>query len=750
MADTTSIPSLSFAIRQSMDRLKYQHDIYNQEFKERLKLMFGHPDYIPYPSYGIVSPVNPVSTLAGSGDPLAVSANATDPLLVDVNPGMAVNQNGHWIQLNSYVRQRPLGNPAIGIVNVVYLRYVVSSAVPEINDYYQEVIPYTTRPGGLENPPTVNQTAEDTAQVYVETLDVYLNYSIEIRRNFVPLATVTMQAVQDPITSLVTTNLAIDHTQDSYSWNRPWFSANDMAHRALLGTGVQSPTNAHAQSQNDLTVGAFTPFQLQLDHGMIIADDQSMPKIPGFRCQVSIPYSSVKTDDASGTYTGFPSKKYVDLPNFPIRLGKVWVEDLPANLHAGEVLAALKVDETNRVVFAGDDPPVNESIGMYYTRVLACEPPAGTNEVTFSTNNPTSSELIVAGGIGRVNLASTTLDFSDAQKYPMLYDILVDQDGTLIKTPQVLYCCKKLSVIGTSDSFTISQYGPAHLMMGLIDASGSGTMEIKVRAYGKDVNGTSIDHLFEFLGGSWTDPGPVPQSSINITSLQMSTPIFASVENLAIESLVDPGTDAAIVVWAMLNPYSTYDKLKDACYISRIMWDGLRFAKLWDRRIIGTTTRDFMGTSPNMLDQYLFHLMAGGNASVYVDDMRCPKYRNLVPNEDALLSNFFFSSPANNLDKLQIGTSDLYATAGLPVMSGSGAVWRLTLFPSVQVKPNLNYGITLPDPTLFYYDTSWHSFTMSPVAGVPRTYEYTVPSGTPLRVAVHFFAAETTGMVLYG
>jgi hypothetical protein len=714
MADTSNIPSISYAIRQSQDRLQYQHDIYNQELKERLKLVFGHPDYITDPAYGVVSAVNPVSTLAGSSDPLAVSINSTNTSSLDVNPGMAVNQNGQWIQLNNYVRQLALANPAVGVVNVIYLRYYVVAAAPEINDYYQEIIPYTTRPGGFELPPDVQQQAGDSAQVLVDQVDTFLNYTPEVRRGFVPLAVVTMQ---NAATGYV---LSIDHTRDSYSWNRPWFSAYDAAHRIMLGTGVQTPTNIHALSQNDLTIGHFTPLQLQLDHGMVVADDQSIEKVPGYRCQVSIPYASVLTDDVPvpGEKTSFANKKYIELPHFPIRLGRVWVEDLPANPHANESLAALIVEGTNRIVFASDDPPVNESIGIYYTRAAACEPPVGANNVTYTTNNPTENELVVAGGIGIESLASTSLDFSDAQKIPMVYDVLVDQGGNLVKTPQVIYCYKTLDAISTSDTFSITQYGPARIMVGLTGASGSATMSVKLRLYGKDAAGNSIDHLFEFVQAVfpfWAEPGPVPKDTITWPAFRITTQEFASVDQVVIEERIDDGPGSAIVMWANLDPFSTYDKLKDACHTAEVMWDGLRLSTVQDKRIIGTTVRDFLDMSMGMQSlSYLSYVMAGGNATVYAEDYRHPRYHNLIPNKDLtgiFYANLFHSvAPVNNLNKLRPGANGYYHTRALPVMPGSGNVWRVVLLPTQQVRTNFYYSTALclpylgyPTPTSYLY-----------------------------------------------
>ncbi|MGW8181551.1 MAG: hypothetical protein ACWGQW_22710, partial [bacterium] len=315
-----ALPGINYVIRQSLDRLMYQASIYEEEFVQRLLLAMGHPDYFTDTSFGIVSEVDPGTAVPGStGVPLTVSANTNSPETVDVSPGMVVTKDAMWIIIPDYVRQIELADPTVGITNVVFLRYVLDPADTQLNDYLDAVVPVTYRPG------SPNSVLGAGTQVEIDTLEAYQQYDENVRNKTVPIAIATLQNVEDPNTSTITTQLSIDHTRGSYGINRPWFSVKDVEHRAQLGTGVSTPTNPHATSQNDLTVGDFSPLQLELDHGMIVADDRSIEKIPGVRCEVSIPYSSVRTDDATGSKTSYPNAEYVELTNYPVRLGKIWL-----------------------------------------------------------------------------------------------------------------------------------------------------------------------------------------------------------------------------------------------------------------------------------------------------------------------------------------------------------------------------------------------------------------------------------------
>jgi hypothetical protein len=748
------LPGPNFTIRNSLDRLERSRLQLEEEIIERTKFVIGHPDFFgDEASFGIIDNEDPQAVLAGENRPLAVSANLTNNLNVDVNPGIAITPSGVWIRLSGIVRNVALSEPAEGVDNVVFLEYVLEDADSEENDFTVPVVPFTLRPGDPDS------EEDEEIQVGVLTVEDYDALPESSRNDLVPLAIVATQTAVDPDTADITVDLSIDHTADNFDFNRPWFSSQDISHRSRVGTGTVTTTNIHGLSQNDLTVGDFSPFQTLLNHGMVLANDRTIAKVPGFRCQTSIPYSLVKTDTTSGSATGFPLKKYIELGNFPARVGRVWTESTDKDL------GAVHVETTQRIVFPGDDPPVDESIGVLFTKVNAAEPPSGNNERVFSTNNPGTEELIIAGGVGHTTLASTQEQFNDAHGYPMIYELFVDADGSIRTTPQVLFCLKTLEAIGVSDTPEITQYGPAKLMMGLINAADVPTMSIKIRVFGKDSAGSDIDHLFEFTGGTWSDPGPVPNSSLPSdswrTSLRLSDQVFSSITNVVIEERIDDGPNSAIIIWVNLNPFDTYDKMKDACHISEVVWDGLRMATIRDMRILGTTVRNWLdheGRHPEL--ELVVETLAGGNSTIFIEDFRAPRLHNLLhpwedPNNilgktsiELLLKEPDLNGPWFNFNRLQVGLHGYYRTRGLPVLSGSGLVWRVTALPAARQQFN---PFSRNQPTFEWYNgTAWSSTSMTAVSGTRNTYEVTL-TAVPLRIRVAWeFSAGNTAFVVYG
>jgi hypothetical protein len=754
MADPT-IPSLSWAIRQTLDSEEWQFSVYNEEFLQRLQLLMGHPDYFTDSSFGVVSPTNPSSHTAGSAEPLVVSrTSGPQTLTVDINPGLAVTKSGVWILLLNHVRQIPLADTTLGEPNVVYLDYTLQPADERLNDDLVPTVPLYARTG---TSPKVDQItgakSPESNQVRVDTVETYVGYVESVKQNYVPLAIVTVQTSVDA-TNTTVTNLAIDHTQDTYDFNRPWFSAVDIEHRSMQGSGTQSLSNPHAVGDNEVSVGNWTRSRMSLNHGMVLAKDLSVEKIPGYRCETAIPTDQLLTDDSNGTTTGFPNKKYFPLPDYPVVIGKTWITD------PEEEIGSLKVPERNIIVFPGEDPPAGKTLNVYYTKVEALQPPTGSNKVNFETNNPTDDELVVAGGFNHTLLDNVQELFSDAREFPMWYELFVDGEGALRRTPQVVYCSKTLNSIGTQDTPTISQYGTGRLCVGLAEASGAGSMVVKIRIYGKDENGTSINELFTFAGGSWSGFS-IPASAFPESAFLISENLFApNIESIVIEERTDDGPNSSIMVWAINTPYDTYDSLKDACHVSSVYWDGLRLANVYDKRIIGTTNRDWMNLDSGFNSfHYTVNLLAGYHDTIYVEDFRRPEFHILQSvGEFYTKSSILAHLPSYNFSKLQVARNGPYRTKALPVTgASSGMIWNVSLLPQ-PAQTGSNYWV--PQEPRMRYKTVAHGWSswlsMSPVGGISNTYELDVsasqpsPVEVPIAVQVELDPWPYVGMAIFG
>jgi len=274
-------------------------------------------------------------------------------------------------------------------------------------------------------------------------------------------------------------------------------------------------------------------------------------------------------------------------------------------------------------------------------------------------------------------------------------------------------------------------------------------MVVKPHLYGKDASGNSIEHIFEF-DSSWVDPGPVPKETLTPQALQFTPQVFSSLDQIIIDEKTDAGPNAAIMMWAALNPYDTYDKLKDACHVAQIMWDGFRMAQIRDKRIISTTVREqLLRPVGNETLKYIATVMAGGNSTVIMEDFRAPRYHDMVPNPErgTTLPNIL---PANNISKLRVGAEGYYQTRAIAANATSGTYWRVILVPIKETRSEIYY--VYQNPPLFQYFnpfTGWGAAAMTAVAGIPNTFDITLPFIPPMiRVAVD--CVDYLGMVVFG
>jgi hypothetical protein len=730
-----SIPALNYTIRHSLNRLAKQHLYYEEELLTTRKLLFGYPGIAAVSQNGVVSPTDPAGNTAGSSSPLVVSVNSQNQLTVDVNPGMGVFLSGVWLELHTIQRQIALADTTTGVPNVVYLKYLLEDAPLSVNDALQTVIPYTLRIGD----PIETTTSSESLLLGVDTVANYLSYPATALADYIPLAIVT--TAYDNV--LLSSYLAIDHTRASYSWNRPWFSPVDAYHRGQVGTGTVTAENPHGTSGNDLTYGNFTALQTCLDYGMVISDDKSVPKVPGYRCEVQT--STFLHDDVSGSVTGYPSAAYAELPNYPVALGRCWEHV------TGDPYPALHVPGTNKVVFPYSDPSIGAlTIHMYYSRVEAVEPPL-PNATTFATNGPTADELVVAGGIAHTALTNVEETMGDAYQFPCRYDFFVDGTGTLLKTPQVVYCWKMLTAIGVSDTATITPYGPGRLQMGLMGAGPDPLLDVKITVAGTDATGANITYQFIFSGATWAEIGPLPNA--NVTPLDprafvTSTNVFATVSTITIDAS-NADANAGIMIWMLQTPYSNYTKMKDCCHVASAVWDGYRLAKVYDKRVISTTSKPEQTLIDAPQNELLIRVLAGGSITVYSEDFRRPKYNSLQdPDDMSMLMIRGANYPTLHLSKWQPGIHGGYYSAAFPVVPGSGDTWRLTLFG---VDHRDTTFLKLPPIFYYYFGGVWGGIGMAAVPGLPGTYTATTPAGnTPTSVLVHLLNVISTGYVIYG
>lgn len=589
--------------------MKFEQSIYRDEFLNRLRLVFGHPDFISDSSWGIVSEEDPASSTATSG-PLRCTASTTD-LTVSVTAGIAVTKSGHWIYLGTSQSEVGMSTNAVGEQNVITLKF--STKDPDERAPNEFGIPVFKR----------RLQQDNSAKVVVYSMAEWNALTSEQQDDHVPIALATVTAAgSSSVLSLIQTNT-------SYTWLRPWFSPVDIRHRQMIGSGTVSETNPHGISFNELTVGNFTLPMLASHWGRIVAKDVSFANVPGQLCEVVIPAGLIKTDDGSGTQTGVPNTKYIDLDFYPIQVGLV--------SDNGTAYCFVQQNRSQRIYQPAGValvPPATDVV-VRAIKVQTLEPngllTATTSKTKFTAGALDANDAVVSSGKVYVSSMSVNLedDYSaDAGPLTLAYREYF-AGGELVRNPQVLVCATKVSTItGSGIVPSITQFDQGTILVGLSEAAGGASMEVQVKITGTDPNGTAVEETLTFDSG-WSQGTP---GSVNPGSFQRGTTVFASIDAITIPVHLNEGPNALLQVWVLMDPTRT--GLAYAAPVADVLWNGSQMLSVSDIRQIHYDLQLPIDSDDNGLAAAIHHLFfeevgARDIHLAYLESFLRPRYHGL-------------------------------------------------------------------------------------------------------------------------
>lgn len=595
--------------------MRFEQAVYREEFLERLRFVFGHPDFISNSSYGIVSEDDPASSTATSG-PLWVEASTTD-LTVSVTAGLALMKSGHWVYLETSQTAVGMSATESGSQNVVTLKF--STADPDERSPNEFGIPVFKR--------RLPQIDEDKVVVY--SMSEWEALTAEQKDDHVPLALAT---VQTSGTSLV---LSVTLANTSYTWLRPWFSPIDVKHRHMIGSGTVSSTNPHGISFNELTVGNFTLPMLTSHVGAVVAKDVSVPHVPGQVCEVDVPAGLIKTDDGSGSATGVPNTKYIDLDFYPIQIGAVYTQGDPdAQWAFRQMFRGQRIYQPAGVALV----PSSTDLTVLAIKVETLEPPAvltaSTSQTKFTAGDFDQNDAVASSGRIYVSTMSMTLEdnmANDSGPIPLAYRFYF-ADGKIVRNPQVIVCSKKLTAITASGIVpTITQFDQGVILAALDGAAAGASLSVKIKITGTDPNGTAIEETLTF-DSTWSQS--TQQCSVNSGSFQKGDQIFAAINTVTLEENLNSGPNAAVTIWILMDPTTSMD-LSYACPVANVVWDGTRMCYVEDLRPIqydlqSPVDGDDMGIG-SVIQHTLISEPSGTRNLKYLEAFTRPRYSSLLP-----------------------------------------------------------------------------------------------------------------------
>lgn len=526
---------LNNRLPQTADRKDAFQNGVETELRRRLQLMG---------SYGIVSTSGDVDNESSA---CAVIVNATDPTAIDVLAGTVVFPNGEFCDVypNSITAFKI--DTSITDAQVLRLEYgEIEDGTIEANPYYN----FAAKPKVRKKTPLEMLVLETIVEYNAQPQDV-LSKSVVIG-----------------VVRYLNSALVVDNGRDTYSFSRPWSSPVDLQHRSFVGSGVQTPSNPHGMSANDLTVGSYTMWQaLAGPPSSIIARPVSYGRIPGSVCTETIPAGSFIID-TTGRVTGCPNAHYAYLGFWPERLTSAVFSSSPTT----EVAAWIPRGRNVLAIFDPLNMPPGspQNVDVTYTRVEAGSLPASLiGLTTLEMGQPTENELLVAGGSIITELSDPSVTFTDVGMIPTYFDIMVGKDGKVYKRPDCIYCNTKLDTVGSAPvTFSIQPRVPTKLRVAISNYVAAMT-EVRFRITGLDENNAVVSETVSFTG-------PMPAVGPGVTELAkqrvFTNNLFSSVTQFQVLVRNGDGPNTTVTVFAEYVPERP--GVADDLLLASVIWTG--------------------------------------------------------------------------------------------------------------------------------------------------------------------------------
>lgn len=585
------LPTVNFDSNPGYDEFKFLHSTYSEEFKNRSLISN---------TWGIVDlGYDPATAPFDGSRSLNVSVSPVNPLTIDISAGYAITASHLMIHINATVPSVPLPDLVSGKVYVVAVEYnLVTSPQTRVNRYGDLVEVRLERPS---NVPVGGGASTLTDAITIVDINDYNNQSIfdeERKQNVVVIAVASVQ------TDLTTGQLylSVDLTRNSYSFNRPWFSARDVEHRSKIGSGLITDNNPHGTELQDLSSAGLTLYQQLKPRGGILAKDTSYYGYAGKLCSEEITLSRWESDLTGSITERLAGRYFVRLTKLPVRTGSLYVTGKPWEPIPYEWLQGTRILILGALEKPADYP---DTLTFEYFTVDALEVNAEspTQGLKFlEIKSPANAqEFIISGGLAISELTQTELSLpSLLGNIKRGYKLVCDSAGALVLDPQPMVTnVKVLDLQGTSKTINKAPHNgnPVYLTIGLTKAIERTTLNVtnvydlnlKVRITGVGSNGGTIIEDIVFKGSQWKEQSSTQNVEEPLQFIRTKNKYqLITMVSLA-NTLSEPhhaGPEAELSLWA---DSLAGDNNQEFASIASFFWTGNTGVNVKDERVISTS-----------------------------------------------------------------------------------------------------------------------------------------------------------------
>jgi hypothetical protein len=290
-----------------------------------------------------------------------------------------------------------------------------------------------------------------------------------------------------------------------------------------------------------------------------------------------------------------------------------------------------------RILVIPASETISENAVIEYTRVSAAEPPPSLLSNTVTLNQPNiTEELIYSGGIALSTLSNPSIAFDGSGPIPRNYTIYIKEDGSLLRSPDILQPTATLDNVGTAAvALTVAQFGPANLSIGLANATPGPNLSVVITLFGVDINNNAIQETITF-GSSWQSvsvPGAENQNQFIVTQQ-----VFGGLTSFQVISRANDGPNSQIIIYAEYQSEVT-PALNNLAQAALVVWSGVGIGLPGQPSGV-TDLRHVVRAIPDVPNRYLALSQAlgtgGTNQTLLVsEDLARPEFQETTEGSQA-------------------------------------------------------------------------------------------------------------------
>lgn len=517
---------LTFKTLVGFDDFQKEFELIFNEHRDFIKLIMGD-------NYGIVSDKD-VKELS----PLYPTLNDN---ILSVTEGKIVTKNGDVTTVEEFSKE--IGSFSEDLAVLFVYEMIGSSEKRVTNDGNAASVWYERK------------STEDS--ILVIKASSYNSLSDEVKNNSVCIC----------IVKYSTTTPYIDLTNSEYTFNRPWFSPTDIAHRLEKGTG--SSDVPHSIGINDLSSSDVTLYNQLLSRGIIVSKDTSIAGVPGKSYKIKV---SVGVGDGN-TIEDTDFVAYLNC--YPNAIG--YCSKNEDGEGYDDVSAFLR--EGTNLIDVNDFPyGIDIYLDVILTKCLM--PPVSsdslTTELTFGTND--DNDIIITEG-KQTELVDPTISFSNCGATSKTYEVVFGADGKLHKEPDILGFSSLLSSLNEK-TYNQEYSIPVRVQIELDLNGASSSYYIKINVVGINENGEEDNEELEWEKSDYVDSIKNTTkkffkriSKINVIESE-NAPVTCKVTAFAVaNSALDNRLRVALVDWNYNEGIGTINNIKDIRPIANTIRD---------------------------------------------------------------------------------------------------------------------------------------------------------------------------------